>query len=125
MEARRDNRASPRVGVTQLVVGLADGDRFARGNISSGGVGFELEELVALHAGDPVAVRFVVPETMEPLVLSAVVVHTSYRRGEGSLYVGAAFVDVDELVQNPLDRFVEEAVLLAKTPPGGVRLPNP
>jgi c-di-GMP-binding flagellar brake protein YcgR len=117
-------RASPRVPVTQLVVGLADGDRYVRGNISSGGVGFEIEEAVPLRRGDPITVLLTIPDSTEPLALSAIVQHSHYREMEGVFYVGALFVEVDELVQNPLDRFVEEVSLLERTPSYGVRVPQ-
>lgn len=120
----QEMRNSPRVRVTRLVVGLPDGDRYVRGNVSSGGVGFELDELVVLQAGDPIAVQLVIPESREPLAMSAVVKHTHYREDNGVLYVGACFERVDELVQNPLERFVEEAVLLEKTPSGAVMIPG-
>ncbi len=117
-------RSSPRVAVTRLVVGLADGDRYVRGNVSSGGVGFEIDERVAVRAGDPIAIRLTIPETREPLALSAVVCHSHYREQDGVFYVGAAFIDTDVLVQNPLDRFVDEAVLLEKSPSGAVIMPG-
>lgn len=120
----RELRGSPRVGVTRLVVGFADGDRYVRGNISSGGVGFEVDERAPVRVGDPIAIRLTIPETLEPLALSAVVVHTHYRSDTQVLYVGATFVEVDELVQNPLDRFVEEAHLLEKSPSGAVMIPG-
>ncbi|MCB9645393.1 MAG: PilZ domain-containing protein [Deltaproteobacteria bacterium] len=116
-------RASPRVPVTQLVVGLVDGDRYVRGNISSGGVGFEIDELIPLRRGDPITVRLNIPDSTEPLAMSAVVQHSHYRDHDGVFYVGALFVDVDELVQNPLDRFVEETSLLERTPAYGVPVP--
>lgn len=117
-------RQSPRVLITQLVVGFPDGDRYVRGNISSGGVGFELDELIPVEVGDPITVRLDVPETLEPLVFSALVRHTHYDRDGSVQYVGARFIEVDELSQNPLERFVEEAVLLEKTPSGAVRMPG-
>ncbi len=124
MEARLDMRASPRVLVTRLVVGLPDGDRYVRGNISSGGVGFEMDERVSVRAGDPIAIRLAIPETREPLALSAIVRHTQYREHDSVFYVGACFIDTDELVQNPLDRFVDESLLLEKSPSGAVILPG-
>lgn len=124
MDMMRENRSSPRVGVTQLLIGLADGDRYVAGNISSGGVGFAMTGPSRLEVGDPVTVRFSIPETHEPLALSAVVVHRHYRDGEQAYYFGAAFVDVDELVQNPLERYVEEAFLMETTPAHGTRMPG-
>lgn len=122
MEHALENRTCPRVPVTRLVVGLPDGDRYVRGNVSSGGVGFELDEHLPVRPGDPIAVRIVVPDSQEALALSAVIRHSRYRERDNCFYVGAAFIDVDELVQNPLDRFIDEAVLLDKSPSGAVIL---
>jgi len=107
-----ENRSSPRVRVSRLRIGLADADLTLDGNVSTGGVGFEVDPDLRLNVGDPIAVMLDLPELGEPLALSATVCHVHLRTESRSRYVGARFLDVDELVENPLFRFVEETVLL-------------
>lgn len=95
-------------------IGLADADLTLDGNVSTGGVGFEVDPSFRLHVGDPIAVSIDLPELAEPLALSATVCHVHQRPESRSHYVGARFSAVDELVENPLFRFVEESALLGQ-----------
>lgn len=107
-----ENRSSPRVRVSRLRIGLSDVDLTLDGNVSTGGVGFEVEPDHRVHVGDPIAVSIDLPELEEPLALSATVCHVHRRSGSSRSYVGARFRETDELVENPLYRFVEESALL-------------
>jgi hypothetical protein len=109
----RDLRRSPRVRVARLRVGLQQVDLTLEGNVSSGGVGFEIPSAHRVHIGDPVTVSMAIPELNEPVALSAIVCHVQHRALVGRQYVGARFTELDELVLNPLDRFVEESALLS------------
>lgn len=109
-----ENRTSPRVRVARLRIGLADADLTLDGNVSTGGVGFELDPSHRVHVGDPIAVSIDLPELEEPMALSAMVCHLHTRPDSRSHYVGARFFDLDELAANPLFRFVEESALLAQ-----------
>jgi hypothetical protein len=100
-------RHSPRIPLERFHVTLRQGDRSVGGNLSSGGVGFTVRDPIRI--GDAITVRFSLPESGELVQLSAIVCHVSDIAG--GWYAGARFVDVDVLVQNPLDRFVEETAL--------------
>jgi hypothetical protein len=107
-----ENRSSPRVRVSRLRIGLCDVDLTLDGNISTGGVGFEVDRDHRVHVGDPIAVSIDLPELEEPLALSATVCHVHRRSESDRHYVGARFRETDALVENPLFRFVEESALL-------------
>lgn len=108
-------RASPRVQVHGLQIGLASGARSVRGNLSTGGVGFELDDCPPLRPGDPLVVSLSIPEVDEPLAVSAVICRVRWDERRGRLVVGARFIDVDALIECPLFRFVEETALLLRT----------
>jgi hypothetical protein len=97
-----------------MVVTLPSGHRLVRGNVSEYGVGFEMSVSTHLKIGDPLEVRLFLPE--ETLVLRVVV--TRVRRAEprsvGRMFVGGEIQNLDELVGNPLFRFVEESALLQR-----------
>jgi hypothetical protein len=110
----RELRRAPRVPVSHMVVNLPQGYRLVRGNVSLFGVGFELSVPCHLKPGDPLEIRLFLPE--ETLLVRATV--TRIRRPEpqalGRMYVGAEINGLDELVANPLFRFVEETALLRR-----------
>ena len=110
----RELRRATRVPVTHMVVSLPSGHRLVRGNVSLFGVGFELSVPCHLKPGDPLEIRLFLPE--ETLLVRAVV--TRIRRPEpratGKMFVGAEITGLDELVGNPLFRFVEETALLRR-----------
>jgi hypothetical protein len=110
-----DLRGSQRVAVPHLWIALPHGAVATRGNISTGGIGFEVDGCPPLRAGDPIVVRVAIPETGEPLALSATICRVHYDDRRERLYVGARFVDVDLLTEFPLFRFVEETALLSRT----------
>lgn len=112
-----DKRRTPRVEIAHFVVGLPVGQRTVKGNISMGGVGFAVVDSDMVEPGDSITVHLEIPEEWEPLVLSAVVCHTGQTETNGQ-YIGARFVDMDMLVQHPLDRYLEEVRLLHCTPAG-------
>ncbi len=93
----------------RFIVCLRAGDLVVRGNLSSGGVGFEVPG--PLKVGEPVCVSLMLPETGEPASISAVVAHVERRHG--TFYIGVRFLEVDHFVQSPIDRYVEETALLA------------
>ena len=123
MDLAVELRHSPRVPVGQMVIGLPDGDRYVHGNVSTGGIGFHLDEIVALRPGDRLAVRLTIPEVNAPISLSATVCHVRFSENDGRLHVGACFTELDELIEYPLFRFVEEAALSrrARSPSGVLR----
>lgn len=108
-----ENRTSPRVRVARLRIALTDGDLTLDGNVSTGGVGFELDRRRRVHIGDPIAVSIDLPELGEAVALSATVCHVN-PVGPWQTYVGARFQPTDPLVENPLFRFVEESALLGQ-----------
>lgn len=81
------------------------------GDVSSGGVGFELTDAPSL--GEPICVSMVLPETGETVSMSAVVCHVEPGH-PGIYHVGARFTDLDMLVLSPLERHVEETALAAR-----------
>lgn len=107
----RELRKDPRVPVDQMLLGLPEGPRYVAGNVSVGGVGFELEEEIALQLGDRFRVRLTVPDNDEPLDMYAELCHLRYLDAAGRFYGGGRFVDVDELAEYPLFRYVEESAL--------------
>lgn len=107
-----DLRDSPRVRVAELRVGLAGADLNLRGNLSVGGVGFETDFDHHIRVGDPITVSVRIPELLDPVALSARVCHVQTKPAANRVYVGARFEDLDELITNPLYRFVEESALL-------------
>ena len=115
MEAQpvRELRRAPRVGGIELTVRLRDDVRVVRGNISTGGVGFELDECALLEEGEPISVEVEIPELSDTVSLGAVIRHVQIPQSQGAFYVGASFVQPDEMVLNPLFRFVEERRLLS------------
>lgn len=108
-----DQRSAPRVRVHGLRLALPDGDRFVQGNVSVGGVGFETDECLPLAVGDTIRVSLSATEDDEALDFVANVRHIKVPQPGQSFYVGAAFHEADELVMNPLFRFVEESLLSA------------
>ncbi len=110
-----NRRQSPRVNVYEMSVYVADREMFVSGDVSSGGVGFRIEELLFLGPEDPLRVEMKLPEGMGELSMPAKICHTR-RLEDGSLFVGAVFEGLDELTQNPLDRYVEERHLRFRTP---------
>ncbi len=113
----RELRRSPRISVHRLRIGLAEADLALHGNLSTGGVGFELSPRHRARVGDPIAVQIDVPELSEPLALSATICHVQRRAGSPNRYVGARFGEIDELIENPLYRYVEETALLGPAVP--------
>ncbi|MBK8013470.1 MAG: PilZ domain-containing protein [Deltaproteobacteria bacterium] len=113
-----DQRSAPRVRVQGLRLALPDGDRFVRGNVSVGGVGFETDECLPLAVGDTIRVTLAATEDDEALDFVASVRHIKVPQQGQPFYVGAAFHEPDELVINPLFRFVEESLLAAFSKPG-------
>lgn len=111
----RELRQSPRVDVPALRVGMTRSDVTLRGNISSGGVGFEIESAHRLRVGDSIKVRVHIPEFDEAVELDAIVCHVQHAIGRRRQYVGARFEGVDELLLYPLDRWVEESALIDAT----------
>jgi hypothetical protein len=97
-----------------MVVRLVSGHRVVRGNVSVTGVGFELPSSCHLRRGDVVEVRLDLPG--ESVHVRAVVnrIRRSEPRAVGRIFVGAEILEMDELVLNPLFRFVEEAALLRR-----------
>lgn len=104
MNTQSDRRTSPRVAVAQLVVGFPREVHVVVGNLSSGGIGFHFPGSVPL--GETLVVQVHLPDAMFPLEVRAVVCHV--RQEHGAEHVGARFVDVDDLEQWPIDRYVEE-----------------
>lgn len=98
-----------------MVVALPEGERLVTGDISTGGVGFELDECHILNRDAPVSIRLRLPEAGEVLVLQAQIRHVTFRKNAGRFWVGAEFVGLDILFENPIFRFVEESVLVALT----------
>ncbi len=98
----------------QIMIALPDGNRLLPGNLSSGGVGFVLEEGGSLKVGDRIRVRIALPDQEEAAELNAEVAHVQCPepRRSGHVYIGARFTELDALVGNPLFRFVEECALL-------------
>jgi c-di-GMP-binding flagellar brake protein YcgR len=127
MVQRREHRNAARVALARLYVDLPkaedapDDDRPASveasvvtGNISLGGVGFVLPAAAPRpEAGDRLTVRFQLPDSFDELVVRVEVRHAAPRE-DGSCRVGAAFLDADELVENPLFRYVEESLLAVR-----------
>ena len=110
----QDLRQSPRVRVARMRIGLPLTDVTLEGNVSCGGVGFEIASAHRLHIGDPITISLMVPELAEPLALSGTVRHVQHRALAGRQYVGARFDVSDPLLMNPLDRFVEETALIER-----------
>ncbi|MCK6551629.1 PilZ domain-containing protein [Myxococcota bacterium] len=107
---KRDLRHSPRVPLARFVVCLRRGDLVVSGDVSSGGVGFSLEDPPGV--GEPICVSMILPETGEPVSMAATVCHIEPTADRGAFHVGARFTDIDTLVQSPLERHVEEAALV-------------
>jgi len=115
MLATRELRRSPRIEVGAMRVGMTRSDVTLQGNISAGGVGFEIESAHRLQIGDHIKVQVRIPEFDEPVELDAVVCHVQHSAGRRRQYVGARFEGVDELLLYPLDRWVEESALIDAT----------
>lgn len=113
--ASQELRRSPRIEVGAMRVGMTRSDVTLRGNISSGGVGFEIESAHRLQIGDRLTVQVRIPECDEPVELDAVVCHVQHTMDQRRQYVGARFEGVDELLLYPLDRWVEESALIDAT----------
>ncbi len=111
-EVSTELRRDPRVPIQEMVLGLPGGPRLATGNVSVGGVGFELDEDVELSPGDRFTVRLSVPDSHDPIDVSAELCHLRFVESAGLFYGGGRFVDLDELSEYPLFRYVEEASLL-------------
>jgi c-di-GMP-binding flagellar brake protein YcgR len=108
-----EHRRSPRIPLQRFIVCLRAGDRIVTGDLSSGGIGFEVPE--PIHLGDPIAVSLTLPETGESVSLSAVICHVT-QTDKGTYRIGARFIDMDVLIQRPLERYVEETALESKSP---------
>ena len=106
----QDLRKDPRVPVRQMIVDLPAGERAVTGNVSVGGIGFELDERPGLAPGQIFGVRLTVPDS-EPLDIRAALCHLQPVGSSGRYYAGARFVDLDELSECPLFRYIEEATL--------------
>lgn len=124
----REHRRGARVALSRLSVelpgSLRSGERSPHGaveegflkapvtgNISTGGVGFSLKPgHPRLKVGDRVTVRFELPDAFDPILVRAEVRHVTSRPGGGQR-VGARFLDADELIENPLFRYIEESLL--------------
>lgn len=120
MNKRREHRSSARVTLARLAVEIPNSSSVepevavvpARsGDISTGGVGFVLPAGHRnLRQGERLTVRFTLPDSFDELLVRAEVRHVERDDG-GAQRVGAAFLDADELVHNPLYRYIEEALL--------------
>lgn len=127
MVHRREHRNAARVALARLYVDMpgsglpAEGDRppsveasAVRGNISTGGVGFALPRGAPVPTeGDRLTVRFQLPDAFDELVVRVEVRHIS-AADNGGCRVGASFLDADELVENPLFRYIEESLLAVR-----------
>ena len=91
-----------------MMLEFRDGCRYAAGNVSIGGVGFELAERVKLTPGERFSVRIAIPDTHEPIDLQAELRHLRFIETSGRYYGGGKFINLDELSEYPLFRFVEE-----------------
>lgn len=109
MVSSYEHRSSPRVALTRFIVCFRAGDVIVGGNLSKGGVGFEVP--IAVRIGEPVCISLILPETGEPASISAIVRHVEMIAPK-RFYVGVRFLEVDHFVQSPIDRYVEEAALL-------------
>ena len=107
----KELRKEPRVPVRNMVLGLPTGDLQVTGNVSVSGFGFELENAAALTVGDTFGVRLTVPDNHEPLNMRAELCHLRFVEAAGLYYGGGRFIEVDELYEYPLFRYVEEASL--------------
>lgn len=131
MSRRGDHRAGARVILPRLSVELPGGQVSAtsveptaawvpatRGDISTGGVGFVLPVGSGmLRLGDRITVRFTLPDHSGELLVRAEVRH-AMPHSDGGQRVGAAFTDADELIQHPLYRYIEEALLALRATSG-------
>ena len=108
----RELRRGPRVPIQEMILALPDGQRSVAGNVSLGGFGFESSDGIGLEPGDRFLVRLTVPDNDEPLEMAAELCHLNYVEASGTFRGGARFVDVDELSEYPLFRYVEEAALV-------------
>lgn len=116
MDRPSDRRHEPRVRLRQVRLRLNDGVRYVRGNVSMSGVGFEIEECLPLGVGDRIQLGLTFVEDDEPLWVEAVIRHVQVSGQGRTFYVGASFQEVDELVANPLYRYVEEVLLQSVRP---------
>jgi len=107
----REQRRAPRVPVSHMMVRLNSGLRLVHGDVSLTGVGFVLQSACYVKPKDVLEVKLYLPDQV---VLLKVVVRR-IRRLEpwslGKMFVGADILSMDELVANPLFRFVEESAL--------------
>lgn len=129
MVLRREHRNAARVALARMYVDLpreqtdspSDDGRptsveasMVAGNISTGGVGFVLrDDAFVPRVGDRLTVRFQLPDAFDELVVRVEVRHVS-PRDEGGLRVGGRFLDADEIVKNPLYRYIEESLLAVR-----------
>lgn len=120
----REHRSAARVAVPKMRIDLPSAANaepsvattvgVLAGDVSMGGVGFSLERgTPPVAVGDRVMVRFALPDTYDELIVRAEVRHVELEPG-GVVKVGAKFLDADELIQNPLYRFVEESLLAVR-----------
>jgi hypothetical protein len=117
-ETTRDLRRSPRVDLDGLRVSWRAAEPLSvRGNLSTGGVGFCIEgpREAPPNVGDVLSVLVRLPDSSEPLRLSGQVCHIQSLRHD-TLYVGANFLALDVLAENPIFRFVEERALESRQP---------
>ncbi len=107
----KEQRKNPRVPVRQMRLRLPIGPRLVTGNVSVTGVGFETEDPIEIAVGERFGVQLAVPDCHEPLDLHAELRHLQYIQPAGRYFGGGRFVDVDELLEYPLFRYIEEASL--------------
>ena len=110
----RDLRRAPRVAVNNMLVHLPQGARLVRGDVSLFGVGFEIYGACHLKVGDPIEIRLFLTDQTLTLRAAVTRVHRFEPLAVGRIHVGAKLKNVDELVLNPLYRFVEETLLLSR-----------
>ena len=102
----------PPEGEDALMVPASSGD------ISTGGVGFVLSAGTdRLSVRDRVTVRIALPDSFDEILVRAEVRHVAASE-DGTQRVGAAFLDADELIQHPLYRYIEEALLAVRATTG-------
>jgi hypothetical protein len=97
-----------------MMVRLGRGSRLVHGNVSVTGIGFELPGSVSVAKGDLIEARLHLHDQTIAVRARVTWIRRLEPRAIGRIYVGAAIVGMDELVANPLYRFVEEWALLER-----------
>ncbi len=110
----RELRRAPRVPVTSMLVNLVQGSRLVRGDVSLFGIGFELTAPCHVKQGDALEVLLFLPDQVLRVRCIVRRVRRSQPEAIGRIFVGAELIEVDELVANPLYRFVEETSLVRR-----------